>query len=182
MVMLELQQMDQQQNPTPTQTPPEVDVVPVPYEMLPLTQQAWVDFNVVQGLVIESDGSMTKLTVAQFADKCGVNRTTCYAWTKQIPNFWDLVNDRRREMFNGARKAKVWNALFINATTKMNVQAQAIFLANSDDTFRMPNQTVTHEAGGGLMDVLEIARQRRLNNAQPGEVIDATSSSQTQSS
>lgn len=123
---------------------------------------------------------MTKLTVQQFADKVNVNRTTCYEWTKQIPNFWDLVADRRKQIFSGARTAKVWNALFLTATVKLNPQAQAIWLANSDDTFRMPNQTVTHEAGGGLMDVLEIARQRRLSGAQPGEVIDANSTSQNQ--
>ena len=172
--------MDQQQNPTTTQTPPEVDVIPVPYEMLPMQQQAWVDFNVVQGTIVESDGEMHKMTVREFADKVGVNRTTCYAWTKQIPNFWELVNSRRREIFSGARTAKVWNALFLTATVKLNPQAQAIWLANADDSFRMPNQTVTHEAGGGLMDVLEIARQRRLSGAKPGEVIDVTDNNETQ--
>lgn len=148
----------------------------VPYQMLTLQQQAWVDFNVVQGVIVESDGAMTKMTVRDFTDKIGVNRTTVYGWTKQIPNFWDLVAERRKVIFSGARTAKVWNALFLTATTKLNPQAQAIWLANADDTFRMPNQNVTHDVGGGLMDVLEIARQRKLQNAQNAEVIDATTS------
>lgn len=135
-----------------------------PWEMLPLTQQAWVDYNVVQGVIIQSDGEMSKLSVREFADQIGVNRSTCYEWTKAIPNFWDLVAMRRKEIFRGARTAKVWNALFLTATVKLNPQAQAIWLANADDKFRMPNQTVTHEAGGGLMDVLEIARKRKIQN------------------
>lgn len=165
---------DQQTSTLPA-APTEVDVVPTPYEMLPIEQQAWVDFNVVQGTIVESDGEMHKMSVREFADKVGVNRTTCYNWTKQIPNFWEMVNDRRKIVFSGARTAKVWNALFLTATVKLNPQAQAIWLANADDSFRMPNQNITHDVGGGLMDVLEIARQRRLQNAKPAEVFDATS-------
>jgi hypothetical protein len=165
-----------QQNPTNAQNQSEVDVAPVPYQMLTLQQQAWVDYNVLQGVMLESDGEMSKMSVREFADKVGVNRTTCYAWTKAIPNFWDLVNMRRKEMFKGARTAKVWNAVFLAATVKLNPQAQAIWLANADDKFRMPNQTVTHEAGGGLMDVLEIARKRKLQvdaqNTVEAEVVE----------
>jgi hypothetical protein len=79
------------------------------------------------------------------------------------------VAERRKVIFSGARTAKVWNALFLAATTKLNPQAQAIWLANADTSFRMPNQTVTHEAGGGLMDVLEIARKRELASRNPVE-------------
>lgn len=144
--------------------------------MLDIRQQAWVDFNVVQGVVIQSDGEMSKMSVREFADQVGVNRTTCYDWTKAIPNFWDLVAMRRKEIFAGARTAKVWNALFLSATVKLNPTAQAMWLANADDKFRMPNQNVTHDVGGGLLDVLEIARQRRIQNTQEAQVIDATPS------
>lgn len=151
-----------------------MDVVPVPYEMLEQRQQAWVDYNVVQGVIVSSDGEMTKMTIQKFADQIGVNRTTCYNWTKQIPNFWELVNQRRKVIFSGARTAKVWNALFLSATVKLNPTAQAMWLANADDNFHMPNQTVQHEAGGGLMDVLEIARQRRVQGTIEATIVEQT--------
>jgi hypothetical protein len=167
--------MGQGQNPTTPANQTEADVVPVPFEMLKPAQQAWVDYNVVQGTIIEPDGSMRKLSVREFADQVGVNRTTCYEWTKTIPFFWDMVADRRKVIFAGARTAKVWNAVFLSATVKLNPTAQAMWLSNADPAFKMPNQTVTHEAGGGLMDVLEISRQRKLQNAKTieAEVIDA---------
>lgn len=140
--------MDQhQQKPTTTLDFSVVGAAPIPFEELSPQQQYWVDYNVVQGVITQSDGEMTKVTVQTVADRLNVNRSTLYDWSKNIPNFWELVAERRKVIFSGARLAKVWNAVFLAATVKLNVQAQQIYLANADENFKMPSQTMQHEAG-----------------------------------
>jgi hypothetical protein len=131
---------------------------PVTFEMLDIRQQNWVDYNAVQGVITESDGAMVKMTVSDFARQIGVDRTTVYLWSKEIPNFWEIVNKRRKAMMTGARTQKVWNSLFLNATVKMNVKAQELWLANADPEFRVASQKIEHEVGGGLADLLNKAR------------------------
>lgn len=145
------------------------DNKPTGYDALNLQQQMWVDYNVLQGVIVGSDGEMSKLTVTDFAAQLDIERMTLYRWTKSIPNFWDLVNDRRKDIFKGARTAKVYNALFIAATVKLNPQAIAIWLANSGTNFRMPSQPIEHEIGGGLADLMQKMRQRQLTEGQNGQ-------------
>lgn len=151
-------------------------------------QLMWIDFCALGGLLTDADGTLGSLdptgrrgqmTVAQFAEEIDVHRDTLYAWRKSIPNFWQLVAQRTGQLFSESRTIKVINAIYINATVKLNPQAQALWMANQKMIdFRMPTQKIEHEAGGGLLDVLEKARQRELS-AGPvieGEVIDATTS------
>lgn len=157
----------------------EADVVPIPFSQLPLPQQSWVDYNVVQGVVTEADGTMTKMTVGDFARQVGVDRTTLYNWSKAIPNFWDLVAERRKLLFAGARTAKVWNSVFLAATVKLNTTAQQMWLANADPSFKMPNAKLEVDIGGGLADVVNRARaieeaNKKQNVVIEGEVVDGT--------
>lgn len=119
---------------------------------------------------------MHKMTVGDFADRLGVTRVTLYNWRDKIPGFWDKVHDRSAMIFSETRTQKVWNALYLNATTKMDVRAQQTWLANAAPNFRMPQHPVKHEIGGGLADLLNIARerQRKLDNVVEGEVINAS--------
>lgn len=167
--------MDHQQNSTATKDKRDEFIIPVPFTMLTPQQQYWVDYNVVQGLITESDGEMKKVSVNQFAEKLGVDRTTLYSWTRRIPNFWDLVDERRKVLFrHGARTAKVWNSLFIAATVKLNVQAQSLWLLNADKSFKIPSTKVEHSATGGLADLIDSARgiKDKHDNVIEGEVVN----------
>jgi hypothetical protein len=132
----------------------------VTYENLPQARRDWVDYNAVQGMVTNSDGSLSKMTVDEFASRVGISRKQCYEWSKIIPGFWDMVNARRREIGGGARTQKVWNSVFVSATVKLNPMAQKIWLANHDPNYREPTQKVEHEVGGGLLDLMTAHRKR----------------------
>jgi hypothetical protein len=153
-----------------------MEVIPIPFSELSVPQQMWVDYNVVQGVITESDGEMRKMTVVDFARHMNVDRTTCYLWTRSIPNFWDLVAERRKLVFGGARTAKVWNSVFLAATVKLNVKAQELWLANADPTFRIASQKVEHEVGGGMADLLNRVREIDAGHTDvlEGEVIDGS--------
>lgn len=150
-------------------------VVPIPFSELSPAQQSWVDYNVVQGVIVESDGEMRKVTVQQFADSLGYDRTTLYSWSnKVIPNFWDLVSERRKGIFAGARTAKVWNSVFVAATIKLNVQAQSLWLSNADENFKMPNQQVKHEMGDSWTALMANRKAVQQSSSEPieGEVVN----------
>lgn len=162
----------------------------IPYSELSPQQQMYIDYCTIQGVITNDDGTghrdpndpkVVKLSLEKFAEQIGVDRKTLYNWKTSIPNFWDLVNERRQMINSGARLQKVWNALFLAATAKLDVRAIQTYLANTDPNFRMPTQPVKHEAGGSLADVLELARQRRIDptTVVEGEVVkDATNDTQ----
>lgn len=120
------------------------------------------------------------MTVKEFADQIGVHRDTLYTWRKTIPDFWGLVGQRCAQLFSESRTIKVVNSIYINATVKLNAQAQAMWMANQKlIEFRQPTQPVQHDVGGGLADLLELARQRQreTSNIVEGVVVDEPSNS-----
>lgn len=150
-----------------------VDDQYIPYSELSPQQQYWVDFCAVQGLIVNDDGSMTKMTVQQCANHLKVARETLYYWKKHIPNFNDLVTDRLQELWGGARTAKVVNAIFLAATVKLNVQAQALWMANQKSIpFRIPQQEVKHELGNSWAGLIT-KRAKKQAKVIEAEVTDA---------
>lgn len=163
------------QNLTQKNQTSEVEVIPIPYSELSPAQQYWVDFCALQGLITGDDGEFSKMTIRECAEQLGITRQTLYDWKRSIPNFDALVADRCSELWSGARTVKVVNALFLNATSKMSVQAQALWLANQKRIpFRMPTQPIKHDVAGGLADLLNIARERQLEseNVIEGEIVE----------
>lgn len=169
--------MEARQNPTQqSQTNPVIGApssVAQPEKPLSPQQLMWIDYCALGGLLTEPDMSHPggkPMTVSEFADKIGVHRDTLYEWRKSIPNFWGLVGDRCSQLFSQTRTIKVVNSIYVNATQKLNAQAQAMWMANQKlIDFRMPTQPVKHEAGGGLADLLSRARERV---AIEGEVVN----------
>lgn len=45
-------------------------------------QEALIDYKAMNGLIVDEEGAMTKMTMQQLADLCQVDRTTLYEWMK----------------------------------------------------------------------------------------------------
>lgn len=141
-----------------------IDVyVPTPAE------EDYIAFVAVGGLLPSEDGAATKMTVAQFAQQLNVDPATLWRWRTKIPNFWERVDKKRREIGGRDRLSKVWNGIFLKAASG-NPEAAKLYLANFDPNFRMPMQKVEHEAGDSFIDALGMARRR--SGAIEAEVVD----------
>lgn len=139
-------------------------------ELLKPQQLLYIDFVAVGGLITEEDGNVIVMRATQFAQKIQVSRQTLYDWQKNIPNFWDRVATRRKELGGNSRIQQVWNGVYLKARTG-NPQAAALWLANFDPNFRMPAQKVEHGLDGGIADLLNKARERR--RSIEGEVVES---------
>lgn len=91
-------------------------------------KQALIDFVATGGMVIDDlQDRPTKLTAEDLANKLGVDRRTLYRWRDSMPNFWDLVTERRNEIYNRSRMTKVYNAVF-NKAIKGDIAAANLLM------------------------------------------------------
>jgi hypothetical protein len=150
---------------------------------LTMQQQAWIDYNALSGLItdmttdaINKNGqaaTMRKMPITEFAELVGVSRETLRLWRNSIPNFWDKVNDRRRQLAPQSRLQRVHEAWYLKAV-KGDFQHMQLWLANFDPNFHMPTEKHDIDVGGGLADLLKLAQTRVKADAIPeAEVIDA---------
>lgn len=130
-------------------------------------QLAYIDFTAVGGLITEEDGTLRQMTITQFAQEIGVDRTTLYTWRKHIPNFWDLVAKRRQTIGSQARTNKVWNGVYLRAA-KGDAEQAKIWLSQFAG-WQPPKQRAEIEHRG-IGDLLNMARQR-LTEIE-GEIIE----------
>lgn len=174
--------MDDAQNLTDPEnktdnTPTAVQTKPVEEPLISIQQDEYIAFVACNGLLPAEDHAdlVKKMTALEFAQALGVARETLYAWRKSIPNFWDRVNEKRREIGSKDRLSKVWNGVFLKAASG-NPQAAALYLTNFDPNFKMPGAKQEKQGDTGLADLLEMGRKRQLeleSGAVEGEVIDA---------
>lgn len=134
--------------------------------------EEYISYVALGGLIPDPNGDAVavKMTTTTLAQRLGVERTTMFYWRKSIPNFWERVAVRRKELGSKDRLSAVWNGLFLKAAAG-NAEAAKLVLANFDPDFRMPMQKVEHEAGDSLVEALTIARKRQV--PIEGEVVDA---------
>lgn len=134
--------------------------------LLSLKQEEWVSYCAVGGLITTEDGAIRKMSISDFAIQLGVDRKTLTNWKTSIPNFWERVDARRRELFSRSRIAVVWNGLFLRAAKGDAEQAKIILSHYAD--WQPPSQK--HEVQiGGLIDLARLAEQE---NVIEGETVD----------
>jgi len=140
-------------------------------EWLTWAQDQYIAYTAFGGLIPDLDGDKVavKMTATNFAKTIGVARQTLYDWRESIPDFWELVSEKRREMGSKERLTNVWNGVYLKATTG-NAEAAKLYLANFDPNFKMPAQKVEHEAGDSLVEAIGIARKRQ--NVIEAEIVD----------
>lgn len=128
-------------------------------QLLKYQQEQWVDFCAVGGMITRADGEIEVLTIGQFAKSMRVDRTTLYRWRNSIPNFWDKVEARRREIFSRDRTTKVWNGVFLRAAKGDAEQAKIWLSAHAK--WQPPSQK--HEVSvSGLGDLVNLARKKKI--------------------
>lgn len=162
--------MPSTQESTTTQNKPLIDYVPKPYSELTNIQRAYVDYKAVSGLVTTDDG-IRKMPVDELAKMFGVTRYAFYKAKDALPNFWDLVSDRRKEIGSQERLTKMHEVWYLKA---MGSGPQAfnyfqLWQANFNPNFRMPAQKVEHEMGNSWAALLQGKEKPKQieNNAQP---------------
>lgn len=166
--------MDPQQNSTqiPGQTPIEtITVEPVPEKVLITPQQEdYIAFVACGGMLPSEnpDELIKKMSAQEFADLLEVDRGTLYYWRNHLPGFWDLVEKKRKEIGGKDRLSKVWNGLFLKAASG-NPQAAAIYLANFDPNFRMPNEKAEKEREDNYAALLAMAAKDGIIE---GEIVE----------
>lgn len=170
--------MEGQQNPTLRKNDSSVAQNDVGKEFaLTTAHEQYIAFVALGGLIPDDTkvSGMRKMTTVELAAELDVDRTTLYNWRKIIPNFWDLVNEKRKELGSRDRLSTVWNGVFMKASTG-DPKAASIYLANHDPDFRMPTEKREVEIGDGLAEALSIARNRQRQQSQPpieGEIVSA---------
>lgn len=117
-------------------------------DILSFNQEQYIGYVAFGGLVPDPDGNAIaiKMTASQFAKNIKVARSTLYDWRNTIPNFWERVAEKRKEVGGKDRLSKVWNGVYMKAAAG-NAEAAKLYLANFDPDFRMPMEKVQHEAG-----------------------------------
>lgn len=148
-------------------------------------QQYWIDYRALNGLIFDheqedtnGDFKLRKMSVTEFADRIGVDRTTLYLWQNTIPSFWDRVNKRRTELAPQSRLAKFHEVWFLKAIAMKDWRVSEAWARNFDPNYRESRQKVEHELGGSVLDVLDRARGTFVDATKviEGETVDAASS------
>ena len=147
-------------------------LVPRPYSQLTAIQQAYVDFKALGGVITDDDG-IRKMSVDELASKMGVTRFAFYSAVKYMPNFDDLVAERRKELASKSRLSEVHKVWYLKAV-KGEWQHMDAWLRNFDPGYKPANVKVEHEMSDGMADALNLARERirQIGNIQEGEVVD----------
>jgi len=173
----------QAQNGTDTQLQTDTTVPPVPPPqdpaLLKVQLEEWITFTAIGGLVTEADGNLDPMTVSKFAELIKVPRRTLYNWRRDVPDFWQRVEIRRREMMSKDRITKVWNGVYLRAAKGDAAQATMILSHFSD--YKPPAQAHEIELKG-MGDVIANTRKKMQAAGMliEGEVTNATGTSQPQ--
>lgn len=134
----------------------------------------FIDYKAVGGWITDPDKNIPeKMTMDTFARQIGVDRTSLYNWQKSIPDFWDKVAERRKELGSHERLVKVHDSWYLKALSGSFPHMQ-LWLANFDSDFRMPTEKMQVEAVNSWAALMA---KKRKQEAIEGEVVDAETSS-----
>jgi len=153
--------MESSQKVTPPVKKIDSDFVAIPYSELNTIQQAYVDYKALGGLITTDDG-IRKMTVDELAGMLAVDRRTVYRNRDAVPNFWDLVAERRKELVPRERLAKMNEIWYLKAMGNgpSSFQYFQLWQANFNPDFRMPTEKHQVEIGNGMADLVNKMRKK----------------------
>lgn len=150
--------------------------MPRPYEQLTIAQRSYIDWKAINGLVMVQpeeedlypDQTMRKMKLTELAQLCCVSISAFQDVKRDVPNFWDLVAERRKVLNGQSRLAAVHETWYLKAR-KGDWQHMNAWLLNFDPDYKEPRTKHEIEPGNALLDALNIARSRRT--VIEGEVV-----------
>lgn len=137
-----------------------------------VAQDDYIAFVAVGGIIPSENSAGQKMTVEQFAAKYDVNPSTLWRWRQSIPDFWDRVAAKRREIGSKDRLSNVWNGIYLKAAAG-NAEAAKLYLKNFDPNYIDPSTKVELDVGTGLSDLIAA---HNIQQIKERNVIDVTPS------
>lgn len=141
-----------------------------PFETLTAIQRAYIDWKALDGIITDDDGvhhvTLDQLGAMLRPDDPIVKQVLSNS-CRNVPNFWDLVTERRKTFNNTSRLAYVHKNWYIKAASVNNWPVTEAWLRNHDPTYREAKQKVEHELGDSWA-----ALARGKANVIEGETVD----------
>lgn len=153
--------MSQSDTKTENQLPPADENV-TRHSVLTEAQQKYISYKSVAGLGVKSGEPTAKVSMQEFADSIGYSRRQLYRWEETIPNFWQLVKERRMAIMGRDMVANVWQRIYLDALAGKAEQQKII--VGAYDEWKPPAQS--HDVKmSGWADVINKARLRKDEDA-----------------
>lgn len=132
-------------------------------------QQIYIDYKALGGLFLDQEThNFRKMTMAELGRLLQVDPRTLYNWRDAIPNFWERVATRRKELNAGEWLAKMHETWKLKAAKFDNWPITEAWLINFDPNYKTPKVKVEHEVGDNYAALLAAAAK---DNVIDGEVI-----------
>ncbi len=123
-------------------------------------QDLLVTWRALDGLWMDDDGSLSKISLSGLASRLGYHRQTMYDWENSIPNFNDRVEERRKLLFTQRHESAIWKAMFLKAIEGSVKHAEMVLSHFSG--YIPPSAKACPKCskqGTGLADLMNAARK-----------------------
>lgn len=143
--------------------------IPRSFSMLTDRQRTYVDWKALGGIITDDNGTR-QLRLGELADMMGISAQSLSQSCNNIPNFWDLVDERRNEFGSTSRLAALHTKWYLMALTMKNWPLSEAYLRNFDKNYKESKSKLEVEAGASLVKLLDKKRTTPIE----GEVVDGT--------
>jgi transposase-like protein len=106
-------------------------------------KQYYIDYIALGGAVMSDDGEFIPTAATEIATQLGISRNALYKWRVAIPKFWELVEQRRDELYSQAVVPQIYRAMRNKAVIQGDVQAAKLIL-NQVGQLKSERQEIAH--------------------------------------
>lgn len=175
--------MDTGQNLTESQNAQEVakPIVNQPQTTQKMEDPRWqyfISYRALNGIIVIYDEEtqtekFKKMKMQELADKLGVSRQTLYEWEERIPNFWQRVRAKKKELSSQKRLAMMDEKFFLKAYKFDNWPLTKAWMEQNNPDWRDIKDKGNDDTGDSWAELMAVAQRRRIDSStvQEGEVV-----------